>query len=65
VSVIDLAPTNRVKAELMVGLHPSAMALSSEGRYLVVANAASDTLSIIDTAIDRVSETVWGEASLN
>ena len=59
VSVIDLSATNRVKAELLVGLHPSAMALSPHGRYLVVANAASDTLSVIDTTMDRVSETIW------
>ncbi len=59
VSVIDLSATNRVKAEILVGLHPSAMALSPQGRYLVVANAASDTLSVIDTTMDRVSETIW------
>ena len=59
VSVIDLTATNRVKAELLVGLHSSAMALSPNGRHLVVANAASDTLSVIDTSIDRVTETVW------
>jgi YVTN family beta-propeller protein len=60
VSVIDLVATNRaLKAELLVGLHPSAMTLSPRGRYLVVANAASDTLSVIDTTMDRVSETIW------
>jgi YVTN family beta-propeller protein len=59
VSVIDLAVTNRVKAEILVGLHPSGMAMSPRGRYLVVANAASDTLSVIDTAMERVSETIW------
>jgi YVTN family beta-propeller protein len=62
VSVIDLGKTNRgVKAEILVGLHPSAMALSPRGRYLVVANAASDTLSVIDTTMNRVSETIWAK----
>jgi YVTN family beta-propeller protein len=59
VSVIDLAVTNRVKAEILVGLHPSGMAMSPRGRYLVVANAGSDTLSVIDTTMERVSETIW------
>jgi YVTN family beta-propeller protein len=59
VTVIDLAATNRVKGEILTGLHPSAMALSPQGRYLAVANAASDTVSVIDTSTDRVVETIW------
>lgn len=58
VSVIDLggaAPT----AEIIVGLHASALALSPDQKSLVVANSASDTLSVIDTSTDRVVETVW------
>ena len=34
------------------------MALSPNGRWLVVANAGSDTLSVIDTRSDRVVETI-------
>ena len=34
------------------------MALSPNGRWLVVANAGSDTLSVIDTRNDRVVETI-------
>ncbi len=45
--------------EIMVGLHSSAMALSPNGRWIVVANAGSDTLSVIDTATDQVVETIW------
>jgi YVTN family beta-propeller protein len=41
-----------------VGLHPSGMALSSGGRFLYVANAYSDTVSVIDTTGDRVVETI-------
>jgi len=41
-----------------VGLHPSGMALSAMGKYLYVANANSDTVSVIDTATDAVIETI-------
>jgi len=58
VSVIDLA-ANRVKTEVLVGLHASALALTPTGRHLVVANAASDTLSVIDTRSDLIVETIW------
>jgi YVTN family beta-propeller protein len=43
---------------IAVGLHPSGMALSSTGKFLYVANANSDTISVIDTAKDEVVETI-------
>jgi YVTN family beta-propeller protein len=46
------------KCEVLTGLHASALALSPDGRYLVVANASSDTLSVIDTRTDQVVETI-------
>ena len=58
VTVIDLA-ADKVLTEVLTGLHASAMALSPDRRHLVVANAASDTLSVIDTRSDRVVETIW------
>ena len=58
VSMIDLTRSNVVK-EIQVGLHASAMAVSPSGRYLAVANAASDTLSVIDLPRERVAETIW------
>ncbi len=58
VTIIDLAGKQPAK-ELIVGLHSSAMALSPDGRFLVIANAASDTLSVIDTSTDRIVETIW------
>ena len=64
VSVIDLSeakPESKVrspKSEVMTGLHACAMAVSPNGRWLVVANAGSDTLSVIDTRTDQVSETI-------
>jgi YVTN family beta-propeller protein len=57
VSVIDLG-SGRVTTELLVGLHSSALALSPNARHLVVANAGSDTLSVIETRTDRIVETI-------
>jgi YVTN family beta-propeller protein len=62
VSVIDLQ-AGRMKTEILTGLHASALALSPNGRYLVAANAASDTLSVIDTTKDEVVETIWTRQS--
>ncbi len=44
--------------ELLTGLHACAMALSPNGKFLVVANAGSDTLSVIDTRTDKIVETI-------
>jgi YVTN family beta-propeller protein len=41
-----------------VGLHPCGMILSTTGRFLYVANANSDTVSVIDTRADAVVETI-------
>jgi YVTN family beta-propeller protein len=61
VSVIDLgrAPeTAGLITEIPAGLHASALAMSPNGRWVVAANAGSDTLSVIDTHDDRVKETI-------
>ena len=58
VTVIDLAAGD-VKAELAVELHASAMIVSPDGRYVVVANTGSDTLNVIDTRTDQVIEKIW------
>jgi YVTN family beta-propeller protein len=62
VTVIDLA-SGRTRAEIETGLHASALAPSPDGRYVVCANAASDTLSVIDAASDLVVETIWARPS--
>ena len=62
VTVIDLA-TGKSRAEIVTGLHASALAVSPDGRYVVGANAASDTLSVIDTRTDTVVETIWAKPS--
>jgi YVTN family beta-propeller protein len=64
VSVIDLSARGSEskvqgpKSEVLTGLHACAMALSPNGRWLVVANAGSDTLSVIDTRSERVKQTI-------
>ncbi|MBN2508063.1 MAG: bifunctional YncE family protein/alkaline phosphatase family protein [Verrucomicrobia bacterium] len=57
-TVIDLE-AGEVKAELIVGLHASALAVTPDGRHVVVANTGSDTLSVIDTTTDQVVEKIW------
>lgn len=58
VTVIDLA-AGTVKGEILVELHPSALVVSPNGKYIVAANTGSDTLSVIHTASDRVVEKIW------
>ena len=43
---------------IVVGLHPSGMVISKTGKFVYVANANSDTISVIDTATDKVIETI-------
>jgi len=57
VSVIDLK-VGGVQREIAAGLHSSGLALSPDGRWLVVANANSDTLSVINTRPDQVVESI-------
>jgi YVTN family beta-propeller protein len=57
----DAPPSSEIqepKCEVLTGLHASGMALSPNGRYLVVANAGSDTLSVIDTRTGQIVETI-------
>jgi YVTN family beta-propeller protein len=57
VSIVDLEGTN-VLAEIPVGLHPSDLELSADGSRLYVANANSDSISVIDTQSRQVIETI-------
>jgi YVTN family beta-propeller protein len=59
VSVIDLTSESATPVtELVTGRHACALAVSPNGKYLVCANAGSDTLSVIDTRSDRIVETL-------
>jgi YVTN family beta-propeller protein len=63
VSVVDLAPPSvTAPAEIITGLHASALAVSPDRRHVVCANAGSDNLSVIDARTDRVIETIWVKA---
>jgi YVTN family beta-propeller protein len=56
VSVVDV-PTLTLKATINTGLHPTGMAFYGSNR-LLVANAYSDTISVIDTAKNKVVSTI-------
>jgi len=59
VSVVEATPGRwKQTRTIPVGLHPSGLLLSSGKRFLYVANANSDTVSVIDTQTDRVVETI-------
>ena len=62
VTVIDLA-SGKVRAEVIVHRHASALAVTPNFRHVVCANAADDNLSVIDTATDKVVETIWVKQS--
>ncbi|MFE4355600.1 alkaline phosphatase family protein [Kitasatospora sp. NPDC056800] len=66
VSVIDLADPAAAVGTIAVGLHPTA--LYAKNGVLFVADTASDEVSVIDTAHDKVVQTVstkpWPEASV-
>jgi YVTN family beta-propeller protein len=61
VSVIDLDGTSQ--NEIVTGLRPGALALSPDGKFLVAANAGSDTLSVIDTRTDKLVDTISARQS--
>ena len=64
VSVLDLSadPAHpHVRATIAVGSFPHGLALTPDGRYLIVANNLGDSLSVINTASDHVVATVEGE----
>jgi DNA-binding beta-propeller fold protein YncE len=65
VSVIQLdeQPTTNIEhstsnVEILTGLHACALALTPDKKFVVGANAGSDTLSVIDTRTDRIVETI-------
>jgi YVTN family beta-propeller protein len=57
VSVVDLAEGKEL-AQIATGLHPSDLVLSKDGARLFVANANSDSVSLIDTNTRQVIEEV-------
>jgi YVTN family beta-propeller protein len=57
ISIVDLT-TDREVAQVETGLHPSALALNASGTRLFVANANSDTVSVIDLLGRRLLQTI-------
>lgn len=57
ISVIDL-DSGKTVVEISTGLHASALLLAPNGQYVCVANANSDTVTVISTATDKVVETI-------
>jgi YVTN family beta-propeller protein len=57
VSVIDLA-SGRPSKEIVVGLHPSGIAATPDGRHVVVACANSDRVDVIDAQTDELIESI-------
>ena len=52
VSVVDLKAGKEQK-QIVVGLHPAAIVATPDGTHVLVANANSDTMSVIDTGKRR------------
>jgi YVTN family beta-propeller protein len=57
VSVVDLAAGREIR-QIPVGLHPCGLAATPDRRYVLVANANSDSVSVIQSRDDRVVETI-------
>jgi YVTN family beta-propeller protein len=57
VAVLD-AETGAASASIATGPHPSELLLSPDGARLFVSNANENTVSVIDTAVGRVTETI-------
>ena len=57
VSVLDPL-TGKVLKEIIVGLHPNDIVMSPDERFVYVANANSDQVSVIDTEQDQLVENI-------
>jgi len=57
VTVLDPV-TGNVLREIIVGLHPNDIIKSPDEKYIYVANANSDNISVIDTRQEMVTETI-------
>ncbi len=62
VSLIDLKSGKLLK-EIVTGRHASALAVSSDMRHVVCANAADDFLSVIDVQTQQLAHSIWVKPS--
>ena len=58
IAVIDLK-TEKVSARWSTGQHPCELVLRRDGKFLFVANANDNTVTVIETATGRTVETIW------
>lgn len=58
VAVVDLQ-TDTVLAHWAAGEHPCEMVLRRDGKFLFVANANDNTVTVLDTATGQTVETIW------
>lgn len=56
-SIIDLH-LNTAPVEILTGWHASGLAIAPNGRFVVVANAGGDTVSVINTRTDEIVESI-------
>ncbi len=61
VHVLD-RDTLALVTETKTGLHASALAVSPDGKWVVCANAGSDTISVLDARTGALEETMWARA---
>lgn len=57
VTVFD-TQTGKQLTEISTGLHPNAVLASGDGKFVYVANGNSDEITVIQTASDKVAETI-------
>jgi YVTN family beta-propeller protein len=60
VTVSSVADNNELQATIGVGSNPSEVVFSSDGSKVFVANADSDTVSVINTSTNVVEHTITG-----
>ena len=58
IAVVDLK-SEKIVARWATGAHPCEMVLRRDGKYLFVANANDNTVTIIETSTGRTAETIW------
>ena len=56
-TVIDPVSGKIIK-EIIVGLHPNEIISDKNGKFVYVTNSNSDNVSVINTANDKISETI-------
>ncbi|MES1221634.1 MAG: alkaline phosphatase family protein, partial [Bacteroidota bacterium] len=56
-SVFDIS-TGALKKEITVGLHPNAIVKTTDERFLYIANANSDNISVVDVEQEKVIDTI-------